>query len=139
MQLGNSVTLGKELDSWTCRTGKNTYAKLDRASFREGGSLLDKGICNAKQPSPSQKRTDTQRGLGKPKSSHLPPVRPAVPGNLWLAQALNHMTAQAASWVQGGLEYSSPSQPLQAQTLVGSLSKSEVWACVQGPKRGLKE
>lgn len=90
-------------------------------------------------PAPARRGPDTRGEVGRPKSSHLPPARPAVPGNLWLAQALNHMTAQAARWVQGGLEYSSPSQPLQAQTLVGSLRKSEGWACVQGPKRGLKE
>lgn len=49
-------------------------------SFREGSSLLDKGICNAKQSSSSQKRAVTQRGLGRPKSSHHPPARPGVPG-----------------------------------------------------------
>lgn len=65
----------------------------------------------AMQSSPATARRGQTLREGRPKSSHLPPVRPAVPGNLWLAQALNHMTAQAASWEQGGLEYSSRPRP----------------------------
>lgn len=53
VQLGNSVTLNNELDSWICRTGKNPLTKLHRAAFREGGSLLDMGVCHTKQPSHS--------------------------------------------------------------------------------------
>lgn len=105
--LGAPAALSNELGGWDCRMGKNTKLNLtEPLSFSEGSSLRDKGICNAKQSSSSQKRTVTRRGLGGSKSSPHPPARPGVPrgcldlprrqgvpGNLWLARALNHMTA----------------------------------------------
>ena len=104
--LGTRAAFSYELGGWDCRMGKNTKLNLTKLlSFNEGSSLRDKGICNAKQSSSSQKRTVTRRGLGGSKSSPHPPARhrvpggpdlpgrQGVPGNLWLARALNHMTA----------------------------------------------
>lgn len=79
--LGTRATLSNKLGSWDCRTGKNTKLNLtELLSFSEGSSLRDKGICNAKQSSSSQKRTVTRRGLDGSKSSPHPPARHGVPG-----------------------------------------------------------
>lgn len=78
--LGTRAALSNELGGWDCRMGKNTKLNLtEPLSFSEGSSLRDKGICNAKQSSSSQKRTVTRRGLGGSKSSPHPPARPGVP------------------------------------------------------------
>lgn len=137
--------------------GKNTKLNLtELLSFSEGSSLRDKGICNAKQSSSSQKRTVTRRGLGGLKSSPHPPARPGVPGgtdlpgrrgvpgNLWLARALksyDSLSGQLGTRCPGNTR---PFSALQGQTLLGSACQvcrmGLLWAvCVQGPKRGLKE
>ena len=75
------AALSNKLDGWDCRMGKNTKLNLtELLSFSEGSSLRDKGICNAKQSSSSQKKTVTRRGLGGSKSSPHPPASPGVPG-----------------------------------------------------------
>ena len=63
-----------------------------------------------------------------------------MPGNLWLARALNHMTARAASWVQDALEHSSPSQPFEPKprwALHTSLQNGPTVGCVcKAPQGG---
>lgn len=108
-------------------------------SFREGSSLLDKGICNAKQSSSSQKRAVTQRGLGRPKSSHHPPARPGVPG---AGPSQEPGSAREPVAGPGSKSYDSPSgqlgarrpgtllpfSALRGQTPLGSSYKSAEWA-----------
>lgn len=75
------AALSNKLDGWDFRMGKNTKLNLtELLSFSEGSSLRDKGICNAKQSSSSQKKTVTLRGLGGSKSRPHPPARPGVGG-----------------------------------------------------------
>lgn len=52
--------------------GEEHKTKLDGASFSEGGSLLEKGICNAKHPSSSQNSAVTLKGARQAKIQPLP-------------------------------------------------------------------
>lgn len=75
-----------------------------RASFKGEGSLLARTFAMQSSPASASGGQSLKRGLGNPKSSHLPqsnpgsawdwafPARGREPENLWLAQALNQKT-----------------------------------------------
>lgn len=86
-----------------------------RPSFKGEGSLPARTFAMQSSPASASGGQSLKRGLGNPKSSHLPqsnpgnawdwafPARGREPENLWLAQAFNRMTATRARWWQGGL------------------------------------
>lgn len=123
--------------SWTCRMGKNTKPKLARPLSERADAFLTRAFAMQSSPAPASRgQSVTQRGAGQAKT-WPPPSRqtrsawgrafpePRVPGNLWLwlAGALNHMTALVSSGVLRGPAHASPSQPLKAQTPLGALCK----------------
>lgn len=129
------------------------YTKSNpRVSFKGEGSLLARTFAMQSSPASASGGQSLKRGLGNPKSSHLPqsnpgsawdrafPARGREPENLWLAQALNRMTATRASlvarWPRTPLLNASKVQ-LSFSSLHTSLQNGRLEECMQNPNRFL--
>lgn len=89
-ELGSHSTI-----SWEARPTRmvNHTKPNSRALFHRGRQSPGKDICNAKQPSFSQWRAVTQRGLGNPKSKHHPQSNPRSAWD-WAFPAKKRLTAR---------------------------------------------
>lgn len=81
VHLGNSVAHINKRGSWTCRLG-NTKPKSIKPLSERAAASLTRAFAMQSSPAPARRGQLLRGGLGRPKSSHFPPSRPRVPGNL---------------------------------------------------------